>query len=65
MSEKIEIAVEIHYITDRAYLVSDTGDEDDAVWIPKSQVEPMTPPEIGEEVIFEIPEWLAEDKGLI
>ena len=38
-SDVIDIDVDLHHETDRAILVSETGDKDDAVWLPKSQIE--------------------------
>lgn len=63
-SDLIDIMVEKHAETDKAVLVSDDGDNEKAVWIPKSQCE-IVPSKING--IFEItlPEWLAKDKGLI
>lgn len=52
----ITLEVEILHETDKAILVeTDFGEE---VWLPLSQINLC-----GDEV--EIPEWLAEDKGLI
>lgn len=64
-NDTIEVAVEIMGETDKALLVSDTGDRDDAVWIPKSQIEYPDGSKRGDTVTIEMPEWLAEDKGLI
>ncbi len=57
----IEITVDILRETDAAILVSD-GDRE--VWLPKSQIEYSGDPG-DESVCVEIPEWLAEEKGLI
>jgi hypothetical protein len=59
----IEVAVEIHHETERALLVSDTGDREDAVWIPKSQIEARE--EVSGVTEISLPEWLALEKGLI
>jgi hypothetical protein len=61
----MEITLEIHHETERAYLVSETGNEDDAVWIPKSQIEISDPVEVGEAVEITMPEWLAKERGFI
>lgn len=37
--ELIDVACQQHHETDRAFLVSDDGERDTAVWLPKSQVE--------------------------
>jgi hypothetical protein len=48
-----------------AILVSDDGDEDNAVWLPRSQIEYDRNAAVGDEITMTMPEWLAEDKGLI
>jgi hypothetical protein len=53
----------VHHVTERAVLVSDTGDNEDAVWLPLSQIE-IEPLSKGTAEIT-MPEWLAADKGLI
>lgn len=67
----------LHYDTGKAVLVSDTGEEKRAVFLPKSQVEihrhDKTSPAIKRDgqrtvlpvITITIPEWLAKDKGLI
>jgi hypothetical protein len=61
-SDLVDIVVQIHHRTERAILVSDDGDRDNAVWLPLSQIEVM-PKESGMAEIA-MPEWLAVDKGL-
>lgn len=61
-SDVIDLEVHLHHETDRAVLVSDTGDKADAVWLPKSQVEIE---EYGTCHMVTLPEWLAEERGLI
>jgi hypothetical protein len=53
----IDIAAELRHETARAYLVHD-GRQD--VWLPKSLVEYDE-----RDKVFTMPEWLAQDKGLI
>lgn len=57
----IDLQGTIHHRTELAILFSETGDEDDAVWLPLSQIEIEK-----RGALFEItlPEWLAVDKGL-
>ena len=52
-----------HAETERAILVSETGDRDKAVWLPKSQIEVSDGPN---RLLVEVamPEWLAVEKGL-
>lgn len=56
-----------HHRTAAAVLVSDTGEEKDAVWLPLSQVEIEPKPSRpgGREVIVTLPAWLAEQRGLV
>lgn len=62
-SDLIDLDVQIHAETERAVLVSDTGDRDDAVWLPLSQIEVNT--RRGSVLEITCPMWLAKDKGLI
>ena len=59
----IEITVMIHHKTDRGVLVSDTGQEDDAVWLPLAKID-IEPRRNGFAQIS-VPEWLAKREGLI
>ena len=61
-SDLIDVAVQLHHETEKAWLVSDDGDKAKAVWIPKSQAE-IEPK--GSAHILTLPEWLANDKRLI
>lgn len=61
-SDLIEVAVQLHHETEKAWLVSDDGEKKNAVWIPKSQAE-IEPK--GKHHILTLPEWLALDKRLI
>ncbi len=61
-SNLVDVEVEIHLETERAWLVSDDGDRDSAVWIPKSQAELVTERRTH---MLTLPEWLATEKGLI
>ena len=58
----IEITVDIKHETDMAYLVSDGDNEH---WIPKSQLQDDPEHISGTTFTMIIPEWLAQDKGLI
>lgn len=64
MTRLTDITVRLHQETERAILVSDDGDNDKAVWLPKSQVEFVQKP--GSDVIeVTLPEWLATERGLV
>jgi hypothetical protein len=55
--------LQLHWETDKALLVSDTGIKEQAVWLPKSKIEfDMTD---GGRVQVQCPEWLAIEKGLL
>lgn len=61
-SNIIDVTVHLHHETGAAVLVSDTADPKDAVWLPKSQIEIEAD---GGEHVVTLPEWLAQEKGLI
>ena len=62
-SNIIDIDVEVVHRTEKAVLVH-TGDKNQAVWLPFSQIE-IEPSGIGGIETVTLPEALALDKGLI
>jgi hypothetical protein len=73
-SDLTDLTLALHHETDKAVLVSETGDEKKAVWIPKSQCEvertgKVSTGTVGSRkypiVIVTMPEWQAIDKGLV
>ena len=62
MSDLVDLAVIKHRETEKAWLVSDTGESKDGVWIPKSQAE-LYEGQSGSTLTC--PEWLATEKGLV
>jgi hypothetical protein len=68
-SDLIDVTIQMHIETEKAVLVSDDGDKDKAVWIPKSQCEISFHPSMRERgkgiATITLPQWLARDKGLI
>lgn len=62
-SKIADLTVKLHQETDRAILVSDDGDLEKAVWLPKSQVE--FEKQRGDVITVACPEWLAKERGLI
>jgi hypothetical protein len=60
-----DIRVQLHRETDKAVLVSETGDKEQAVWLPRSQIECVEVD--GKPGLLDVtmPEWLAQEKGLI
>lgn len=70
MSDRIDIEMVEHARTEFAVLVSDTGEECNAVWLPLSQVEVARRETAelvmgGAPVTVTAPEWLAAERGLI
>lgn len=61
--ELVDLSMILHAETEKAVLVSETGDKDDAIWLPKSQceIEFLN----GNMVEITLPSWLAKDKELI
>lgn len=62
-SNIIDIDVEVTHRTEKAVLVH-TGNKEEAVWLPLSQVE-VSPSGFGGIETVTLPEWLAQEKGLI
>lgn len=62
--EILDLTMHIHHETDAAIRASDTGEDKDAVWLPKSQIE-IERKGSGPTAVITLPEWLAMDKGLI
>ena len=61
--ELFDATMILHHETERAILVSDDGDEERAVWLPKSQVEYEVTR--GNVVEVTMPSWLAVSKGIV
>jgi len=69
--EWVELDIEVQYMSDLAIKLQldDLGDED--IWIPLSQTKidgnPATRDDFlpGRSYTIEVPEWLAEEKGLV
>lgn len=64
MSELVGVTMHVHAETKAAVLASDDGEEANAVWLPKSQIE-MEP--LRDKKTFEItmPMWLAAKHKLV
>lgn len=65
MAKLTDVTMTLHVETQAAILVSDDGDKEKAVWLPKSQVEYTEPKGKGNITEVTLPEWLAKEKGLI
>lgn len=66
-TDLVDLMLHVHHETKAALLVSDDGEEDNAVWVPKSQVryEDDLPVPVGQDGVITVPVWLARDKELI
>lgn len=58
----IEVTLHVHHETDKAFLVSE--DDETKLWVPKSQCEKEDKVS-GNVFNFQMPEWLAKEKGFI
>lgn len=58
----VDIEMRRHVETEKAILVSDDGDRDAAVWLPKSLIEIE---DSGDTIVVTMPERLAIEKGLV
>jgi hypothetical protein len=59
----VDVEVQIHHRTERAVLVSDDGDRENAVWLALALVEiEMKQGDLAE---VTMPEWLAKERGFI
>jgi hypothetical protein len=61
-SDLVEIDVVLHHETEKAFKVSTDGNDDKAAWVPKSQCQLSGD---GRNRTLELPEWMAQQKGLI
>lgn len=63
MGVTVEFCGEIKRETDKAFMVFDGQNE---IWMPKSMIQSKR--QIGynrSDFVFEIPEWLAKEKGIV
>jgi len=64
-SNIIDLRVHLHWVTAKAIKVSDDGEDDNAVWVPKQFVEYDEDAEPGDVTIITLRESIAKEKGLI
>ena len=62
--EAMDFCMFVHHETDKAICASDTGEQKDAKWFPRSQIEVICDPG-SREAIISMPMWLAKEKGLV
>jgi hypothetical protein len=63
-SDILDIDVHVVARTEKAVRVHQ-GDEDSAVWVPLSQVEIEPHQSMQRVYVLSLPQWLAEEKGLV
>ncbi len=63
-SDLVDLTLCRHAATERAIQVSETGDRSKAVWLPLSQIE-VAPTAAASIVVVTLPEWLANERGLV
>lgn len=51
--------------TTMSWGVTEDEPDDPVIWLPKSQCEMGKHTELGQTATFEVPEWLAIEKGLV
>lgn len=61
--ELVDVILQRHAETEKAFLFSDDGEEDNAKWCPKSQIEVLDKGRNTFEVT--LPTWLAKKNGWI
>lgn len=64
-TEWIPLTIHVHAISAKALLLSETGDENKACWVPKSQIRPETAPERDKTLNLEMADWIAEREGFV
>ena len=65
MADSVILNLRLVAETGSAYGVTEDKMDDEAIWLPKSQVDMIThKPDIGDVVEVDVPEWLAIDRGL-
>lgn len=68
MTSNVDIEVTLHADPEGAFAicVSDDGEKRNSVWLPRSQIDIHNVNAVeGDVITITLPEWLAEDKGLI
>lgn len=64
--EPVEIEMYLHHKTDKAYLLSDDGEEDNAKWFGMSLVKIEHRHKLNKQIVHvTMPEWLAIKEGLV
>ncbi len=65
-TEYVPLDVTIYAVTEKALKISLEGyEEDDSVWVPRSQCRYDGEPKKNTDVTIEVADWIAEREGLI
>lgn len=65
MTETVDLTLRLVAQTVMAYGVTEDEPDDPVIWLPKSRCIMLHNAELGEVAEFEVPEWLAIEKGLV
>ena len=63
--ETVDLVLRVVNETQLAWLLTDSDDDGDAVWVPKSQVEQGAQVGTSDTFEFTVPVWLAKREGLV
>lgn len=64
-NELHEVTLFLFYESEKAFKVSETGEEKDHFWLPKSQLKgKVEKQKLDTILVAEVPEWLCVEKGL-
>ena len=64
-AEFVDLDVHIHAVTQRAVRVSLDGDEENAVWLPRSMCKIDGDPKRNTDASISVQDWVAEREGLL
>lgn len=64
-AEYVDLDVHIHVVTQRAVRVSLDGDEENAVWLPRSMCRIEDEPKRNIDMSIGVQDWIAEREGLV
>lgn len=64
-AEFVDLDVHVHVVTQRAIRVSLDGEDDNAVWLPRSMCKIDSEPERNTDVSIGVQDWIAEREGLV
>ena len=62
-SDLVDLDMHLHGTRDLSILASLTGERKDAVWLPKAEIEIEL--KRDRNIVVAMPQWLAEERGLV